>query len=147
MQLFAQQFLLGRGGEWWPAGQQFMEQASKGVDIGSLIYRTTTDLLGGHVTDRSLSLRPPRKESSQQAYGMDGQGKIDEANGAAVIEQDVFGLEVTVYPAAFMQMGNRIGHADCNLLGLLSQRARTTGQPLLEIGVTEKFHDQMGQAP
>ena len=101
-----------------PARQTLVQQAAERVEVGPAVQLLAADLLGRHVVDRAQ--RAPTAGIVGLLRQPSRQPEVGEIAVAALVEQDIRRLDVTVHKAAFVCRVERVRD-------LLDQAERTFG--------------------
>ena len=129
-----------------PAGQQFVEQAADGVDVGAGVDRLATPLLGGHVGGRAAGAGdlPAGTGGGDGLVGRHqprlahqlGQAEVGELGQLALGHQHVVGLDVAVHEAGHLLLGMGQGAADVGgeLQGAAGFERAAAAQPVAQVG-------------
>jgi len=130
-------------GEWCVTGQQLIKDDSGGIDISG----RSGELSFGHLGSEVFGCPDePGQPGQRRTVGEPGDAKVGHSNAAVDIDQDVFGLDVTMNDA------DRVYSAQCrqersNGVSGVACRCRTLLiQLLAHVRPFDKIHDNGGSA-
>ena len=98
--------------ERWMAAHALVHHAPERIDVGRGADRLAADLLGRHVVHRPERLPGQRQQAS---LGVLGQAEVGDVPAAALVEQDVGGLDVAVNHPGRPQRLEPRGHVRAHL--------------------------------
>lgn len=142
------QVLVGDGdrvvaGERWPSGQQFVEQAARGVQIAAGVGDLGAYLFGGEVVGGSDERAGPRGRGAVVPADT-RDAEVDDLDPAAAGDQDVGGLDVTMNDACVVAELERMQETQ-----LVADRFLHCDGPLAEASVQrlagDVLHDDEGR--
>ena len=127
----------------WPlvrklAGQQFVQDDAKTVDVGPVIDALALDLFGTHVSQSAERDGP----TLSPVVGRTGDAEIGQQRPAVAVDQDVARLDVPVDEALPVGVGQRLGDLGDQADGFLRGRAALGDAVGQTAALDELGHDE-----
>lgn len=130
------------GGVWGDIGEQLIEDGAEAIDVGGGGDGVAAELLGARILGREEELGDGLIEIGGDELG---DAEIEEAGVAAVVDQDVAGLDVAMDNEALVGVGDGFGYLEEELAALV----RGEVEPVGVVGngfAIDVLHDEEGTA-
>jgi len=130
-------------GEGDSSGDHVVERGSEAVDVGPAVdVDFAADLLGGDVVGRAVRLARLAL-GGLDVGGFAGQTHVRQLHDAVGVDHDVLGLDVAVYEAVVVGVGEGVSDLDDDVDGFLLAEAVAAGEVVGDGLALDVFHDEV----
>ena len=129
---------VGTAAERRPARQALVQQAAERVEVGPPVQLLAADLLGRHIVDRAQ--RAPTAGMVGLLRQPSRKPEVGEIAVAALVEQDIRRLDVTVHKAALVRRVERVGDLLDQAESTFRFELALLSQEPLQIGAVDEPH-------
>jgi len=137
--VFAADFLDGVAGDGLFAGEHFVGDQTEGEDVGAFVERLAHDLFGGEVSGGAGEFG----DALGLGGALDGEVEVANLGVGRARDEDVFGFEIEVEKAAFVDVGEAGGHAGEKFQAVLGDQWVAAQDAFFEVGAVDVFEDHV----
>ena len=127
-----------------PTATQFVQHTPETVNIGSLIERFTSNLLGSHVAAGPLHFRFAREQLADASLLLHRQRKVDQLDITVFRDEEVVGLDIPMHPPLFVEILQSASRIDDDLLSHVGKGIHPGADQHLYVLAGVELHHQEG---